>query len=197
MPRPSKHDPDVFLDIAAGIVRADGPTAITMSEIVRRSGAPSGSLYHRFPSRGQLLGALWLRTTDRFHGAVRLPEVIEASDLVGCAVDAAVGVVSWSRGNYDDACVLDAGRRAFDPDGWGPDDRGRTRVRQAAWQRSLTALIGRLHAEHAIPRAQVMLAVVDLPYGAVHRYLTGRQPLPRGLEDAVREASTALLAPRH
>jgi hypothetical protein len=60
MPRPAKFTPDAILKAASEIVATRGPGATTMGEIAAKIGAPSGSLYHRFQSRDELLGRLWL-----------------------------------------------------------------------------------------------------------------------------------------
>jgi AcrR family transcriptional regulator len=64
----AKFTADGILDAAAqeildGSARAD----VTIGAIARRLGAPSGSIYHRFASREELLVRLWLRSVSRFH----------------------------------------------------------------------------------------------------------------------------------
>ena len=60
MARPTKFTESQILDAAAAIIAAAGPGAATMSAIGTAIGAPSGSLYHRFRTRDELLGRLWL-----------------------------------------------------------------------------------------------------------------------------------------
>src|SRR5258705_4453627 len=70
MPRPALFTVDELLDAAAALLAADGPSAVTMSAVARAAGAPSGSMYHRFPTRAALCGELWLRTEERFRAGV-------------------------------------------------------------------------------------------------------------------------------
>ena len=56
MPRPAIFTLDELLDAAAALLAADGPSAVTMSAVARAAGAPSGSMYHRFPTRAALCG---------------------------------------------------------------------------------------------------------------------------------------------
>ena len=67
MPRPARFTLDELLDAAAALLAADGPSAVAMSVVARAVGAPSGSMYHRFPTRAALCGELWIRTEERFH----------------------------------------------------------------------------------------------------------------------------------
>jgi len=66
MPRPARYTVDELLDAAAALLTDGGPTAVTMSAVARAVGAPSGSMYHRFPTRAALCGGLWIRTEERF-----------------------------------------------------------------------------------------------------------------------------------
>ena len=66
MAPPRKHDTDEILDAARAIVLAAGPRAASVATIARESGAPVGTLYHRFGSRDGLLAAAWLRALERF-----------------------------------------------------------------------------------------------------------------------------------
>ena len=58
MPRPARFTLDELLDAAAALLAADGPAAVTMSAVARAAHAPSGSMYHRFPTRAALCGEL-------------------------------------------------------------------------------------------------------------------------------------------
>src|SRR6185312_6438634 len=66
MPRPLLHDPDEVLDAARDLIVEGGPRAAGIRAIAERSGAPSGSLYHRFGSRDELVARAWLRAVRRF-----------------------------------------------------------------------------------------------------------------------------------
>ena len=66
MAPPRKHDSDGILDAARTLVLRDGPRAASVAAIARESGAPVGTLYHRFGSRDAVLAAAWLRALERF-----------------------------------------------------------------------------------------------------------------------------------
>lgn len=66
MARPSKFNEETILDAALDEGRRAGFERLSASSVAKRLGAPSGSLYHRYPSRDALMAALWLRAVERF-----------------------------------------------------------------------------------------------------------------------------------
>ena len=57
MAPPRKHQTDVILDTARGLVLTEGPRAASVAAIAKASGAPTGTLYHRFGNRNGILAA--------------------------------------------------------------------------------------------------------------------------------------------
>lgn len=78
MARPRLHDLDALLDAAESLLAESDDRAVTIRAVADRAGASSGSLYHAFSSRNELLGRMWLRAALRF------------LDLQNRAVDAAL-----------------------------------------------------------------------------------------------------------
>ncbi|MFE2911782.1 TetR family transcriptional regulator [Kitasatospora indigofera] len=191
MARPPRYDETQFLDAAVRLAAAAGPAAVTMTAVAKEVGAPSGSVYHRFPQRPALLAELWLRTVERFQ-AGWLAALAAPGDPVAAAAAAARHVVAWSRLNPQEAAVL-----LYGPDDYGRADwpagaaeraaRGTAQVRAA-----LAGLTGRLGGVE--PEA-VTLALVDLPLAVVRRHLRAGGPLPPGAERLAGLAATRLLAP--
>lgn len=71
MPRPRVHDLAAILDAAEGLL-ADGPSsALSIRSLAEATGASSGSLYHAFGSRNELLGRLWARAAGDYLGELR------------------------------------------------------------------------------------------------------------------------------
>jgi AcrR family transcriptional regulator len=190
--RPELHPTEGILDAARALVLEDGVGAATVAEIARTSGAPTGSIYHRFASVDELLAQLWVRAIRRsqaeFAAAADLPDPLEAG------VAGALSVYDFCARHPADARLLLSFRRT---------DLVRKPI-SAAMARELeelnapigtftTDLARRLYgsadAEH---RAVVSLAVFDLPQGAVRRPLIDGKPLGdarrRALERAVRAA---------
>lgn len=95
MARPRLHDLDALLDAAELLLAEGGSGALTIRALAERTGAPSGSLYHAFGSRNELLGRMWLRAANRFLDLQRtavsehLGEGAGYDDAVAAAVAAA------------------------------------------------------------------------------------------------------------
>lgn len=192
MAPPRKHSTESILDAARSLALADGPRAVTVAAIARASGAPAGTLYHRFGSRDGILLAAWLRALERF--ADRYVEAARVPDPLAAGVAMAVTVVAFSRAARDDAQLLLA-LRPRDLLDAGPDaafSERRTALNapiDAALARVARGLAGRADARvlDAVARA-----VVDLPYGVIRRH--GRdETLPRWLEPDVGDAARRLL----
>ena len=94
MAPPRKHDTDAILDAARALVLTAGPRAASVAAIAKASGAPTGTLYHRFGNRNGILAAAWLRALDRFQSRA----IAAAADSpVETAVAVAVSFVCFAR----------------------------------------------------------------------------------------------------
>jgi AcrR family transcriptional regulator len=191
MGRPAKHDTEALLDAAAAIVAADGPAAVTMVAVVRRAAVPSGSLYHRFPNRAALLGALWLRTVGRFQAGWL--EALRHDDPREGLVAAARHVVRWSRRNRDEARLLLYGAAELAQPDWPPATRRAVDVQQRAAEAALREVAAAL-GDGSDTLERVVLAAVDVPYAAVRRRLQAGGAMPRRTEALAEECARALLA---
>lgn len=187
MGRPAKHDAEKLLDAAAAIVAAEGPAAVTMAAVARRAGVPSGSLYHRFPSRAALMGALWLRTVKRFQAGWLA--ALRGDDPLAAA---ARHVVVWSRRNRDEAWLLLHGPNEFAQPDWPPDTRRAIEQEQRDAEAVLKAVAAALGGGRDT-RDRVVLATVDIPYAVVRRRLRGGDPMSHRAEALVEECARALL----
>ncbi|MFH8369920.1 TetR/AcrR family transcriptional regulator [Streptomyces sp. NPDC018031] len=194
MARPARFDIDQLLDAAVRLGAAAGPAGVTMSAVATEVGAPSGSVYHRFPGRPALLAEVWLRTVERFQGGYFRALEAEPDPLrAGCA--AARHVVAWSRAHPEEAALLLHGARNFGRATWSEEhreraDRGNQRVLD-----SVAALGSALGAHRPKDAERVALAVIELPLSLVRRHLGPGTPLPPHAEDLVAECAAELLAP--
>lgn len=66
MARPRTHDIDSLLDSAERLLADRGSSGVTIRALAQETGASSGSLYHAFGSRADLLARMWLRAAERF-----------------------------------------------------------------------------------------------------------------------------------
>lgn len=191
MAPPRKHETDVILDAARALVLDGGPRAASVAAIAKASGAPAGTLYHRFGNRDGILTAAWLRALERFQARALAADGDTPEDT---AVAMAVAAVSFARALPDDARLLLTIRPGDLLDG-EPDAAFRQTL--AAMNAPLTQRLAQL-ARHlygnARPRSvdAVARAVADLPYAVVRRHAHD-DPMPSWLETDVAASARAVL----
>ncbi|WP_327143138.1 TetR/AcrR family transcriptional regulator [Nocardia sp. NBC_01327] len=192
MAPPRKHSTDVILDAARTLVLRDGPRAAGVAAIAEASGAPVGTLYHRFGNRDGVLSATWLRALERFQAGVLT--ATEVDDPIEAAVVITSAALAFGREFPDDARLMLNLRLGDLLDG-GPD--AQFRERRAEMNAPLLQLLNRI--AHGIYGAAgereidaVTRAVVDLPYSALRRHAQSKE-LPEWLEADLAAATRALL----
>lgn len=186
MPRPARYTVDELLDAAAALLAADGPAAVTMSAVARATGAPSGSMYHRFPTRAALCGELWMRTEERFHAGFTVALSASGDPQQRCVAGARY-TVQWCRDHPVEAQVLLAGADELCLADW-PDEL-------SARRKSLRRKVRRLLAGVPADADRVTAAVVDIPYAIVRRHLLTNQAIPEGADAIVEDCARILIAP--
>lgn len=191
MAPPRKHETDVILDAARALVLAGGPRAASVASIANASGAPAGTLYHRFGNRDGILTAAWLRALERFQARAM---AAEADTPAQTAVAMAVAAISFARELPEDARLLLTIRPGDLLDG-EPD---------AAFKETLAAMNAPLlERTRALARKlygrsdsrsvdAVARAVADLPYAVVRRHAHD-EPMPKWLEADVAASALAVL----
>ncbi len=193
MANPRKHDTDRILDAARTLVLRDGPRAASVAAIARESGAPAGTLYHRFGNRDGVLAAAWLRALEEFQR--RALAAGDESSPLEAAVAMACSQIVFARERPEDARLLIALRRDDLLDG-EPGDAFRERLDQinAPLRARLSELTMRLRgvADKRTSEA-VARAVVELPNAALRRHAREGAELPSWLEEDVAEAVRRLL----
>lgn len=193
MPRPAKFTSRQILDAAAQIVAAQGPQAATMGAIAHALRAPSGSIYHRFGSRDELLGRLWLDKIATFHAGALAALAHEAPQEA--AIGAALFVLTWVRSDPGAARIAITHRRAeFEGAGWPPDMSAEARRLGAALEEGLDAITCRLFgATTPDLRQAARFSIIDIPYAAVRPHIARGKPPPPSLDPLVRAAVMASL----
>lgn len=193
MPRPQVHPTDTMLDAARVLLLADGSRGATVEAIAATSGAPIGTIYHRFGSREALIARLWIRAVYRsqasFLAALEHPDPKEA------AVGAALSIFDFSAEHPGDAQLLASfGREellGLTPEGPLADELGEL---NRPVERAVVRLSKRLYGGRGRASLErVMLMVFDIPYGAVRRHLVAGRPLPANLRGDLVVAVRALL----
>jgi AcrR family transcriptional regulator len=190
MPRPQLHETDTMLDAARDLMLRDGSRAATVEAIAEVSGAPIGSIYHRFGSREALITRLWIRAVHRSQAS--FVAATEKGDAKEAAVAAALSIFDFCQEHPADARLLASyGREellGITPAGPLADELDEI---NRPVKRAVTALAKRLYGKSSRPALdRTLLVVFDLPYGATRRHLlSGHELQPRlrqDLETAVR-----------
>jgi AcrR family transcriptional regulator len=193
MARPVRHHADAIIEATLAVASTVEMEAVTIAAVSRASGAPSGSIYHRFASRDRLLGAAWLDATKSFQAGF-LANLQESSKQPGLA--AALYTVGWSRRQPHRARALVLHRALdFGSRRWSEEQRAEARRAAAALEEGLTEFsIAGFGASGGEVRRRVTFALLDLPYAAVRRYLAAGIAPPPEVDGYVEEALGVLFA---
>ena len=130
MPRPSQRER--FLEAAADLVRADGPTELTYDRLVAVTGASKGGLLYHFPSKQELVEALLEHTLDSFEAEVDARAVNDPRPF------------GWAHAYVDASLDVRVSRPELLATSLLDSDDGREVIRRcgrrmAAWQQRMTA----------------------------------------------------------
>jgi AcrR family transcriptional regulator len=181
----------VILDAARALVLDGGPRSASVAAIAQASGAPAGTLYHRFGNRNGVLTAAWLRALERFQARAM---AADADTALECAVTMAVAAIGFAREHPDDARLLLMVRPSDLLDG-EPDAAFEKALadRNAPLLQRVRNFAQELYGS-SDPRCAdaVARAIADLPY-AVVRHHAYDDPMPAWLEEDVAAAARALL----
>jgi AcrR family transcriptional regulator len=191
MPRPPRFTRENLIDAAVRVCIQHGPGALTIGAVARMAGAPTGSIYHRFASREDLLAETWVASMAAFQPGF-IVALRQRSEPPGLA--AALFPLQWARSNPEAARLLVLYRRQDFVGGELPD-----RLREAAGK--LATELGDAISEFAVSafgdhslaaKRRATFLVLDLPNAAMRRYLAAGIGPPQGVDELVAEAVTAM-----
>jgi AcrR family transcriptional regulator len=196
MPRAARFSDTQILDAAAAIIAIGGPGAATIGEIGHRLGAPSGSIYHRFPSRNALLGRLWMQTAASFQD--RFVAALQNDDAERAGLEAALSMPRSVRLDPVGARILLLHRRQdFLSDEWSEAMRGEAERLGGQVADALASIAKRLFGRaSADDRRAVAFALLDAPMAAVRRHVMTSEPPPPAVDDLLRSTYDAVIGPR-
>lgn len=182
-----------MLDAARDLLLEDGSRSATIEAIADASGAPTGSIYHRFGSRDELIAKLWIRAVHRSQASFLA--ALERDSPREAALAAALSIVDFCEDHPADAQLLVGFRRedliSAVPEGPLADELA---VLNRPVERALVQLARRLYGRRSRAALdRTLLAVFDLPYGAARRHLITGSRLPRGLRADLSSAVAAVI----
>lgn len=178
---------------ALRLVADRGPQAVTVAALAKEVGAPTGSIYHRYRSREQLLAELWMDVVEAFqHGFVA--SLASAHDIEG-AVETARFMTSWTREHPLEARLLLLHRRQdFVTGEWPADLAERAAALEPQIGSALRAFAARAFGRaDAETMARLRYALLDAPFGGIKPYVQARNRLPPVIDDLVARTARAVL----
>lgn len=189
MVRLAKFNETHFIDSAIDVAAQCGIKAVSMSAIAVRAGAPIGSVYHRFDSRGTILARAWLRVKADFR-----QEVASGWDG-GDSWNGVAALLDWCRRKPvyarflllgDDGWIADAGLSA--------DTLAALEAEQAeldaCFERCALTLQDKVAADAVAPVLSFIL--IDGPVAIVKPYLVNNQPIPACVDAILRASHDAV-----
>jgi AcrR family transcriptional regulator len=194
MARPTRYEADDILDAVQRLVLENGVGGLTVSAIARASGAPVGSLYHRFGSLDELLAELWVRAAHRAQASF-LAALDAAASPLAAALAGAQSILDFAEHEPADARLLLSFRREdlIDAAHRPPLTRSLRDLNRPI-EAALTTLAKGLFGAADRPAVErTLLAIFDIPQGAIRRHLIAGKRLPPQLRQQVSAAVRAVL----
>lgn len=193
MGRPQLHSEDSILDAARALVLGGGARSTTVTAIAEASGAPKGSIYHRFNSLDDLMAEMWIRAVRRSQR--EFVDALQVRDPIAAAVGGALALHDFAEHQPGDARLLASLRRE---DLMATVDSAKLRRQLEELNRPLetaiTELASRLFGQPGSRSVEMTIfAVVDIPMGALRRHLIAGNRLPKTLRAQVEAAVRAAL----
>jgi AcrR family transcriptional regulator len=182
-----------MLDAARYLILERGSRSATIESIAELSGAPIGSIYHRFSSRDELIAQLWTRAVYRSQASFLV--ALEVSDPREAALAAGLSILDFCTAEPADARLLVSTTRE-DLMQAAPSERVARELEELnrPVERAIVDLSRGLFGRATRPAIErTILAVFDLPYGAARRFLIAGSPLPSGLRNDLTRAIRAVV----
>lgn len=189
MVRLAKFTETQFIDSAIDVAAQCGLQAVSMSAIAVKAGAPIGSVYHRFDSRGTILARAWLRVKADFR------QEVASRWHDGDSWDGVAALLDWCRRKPvyarflllgDDALIFDAG---LSPEMLAALETEQAEL-DACFDHCALALHGNVDADAVAPMLRFIL--IDGPVAIVKPYLTNNQPIPACVDAILRASHDAV-----
>jgi len=195
MGRKPKFAREEILAAALELAAAGGPGLVTVAGLAGAVGAPTGSIYHRFESREQVLAELWMQVVETFQRVFMAS--LELATNVSDAGRIAVELVAWTRAHPNEARLLALHRRQdFVAGTWPSGLVTRARALEPALGAALQSFAKRAFGRaDATTLLRVRFALVDAPLAAVKPFIVAGKTPPRALDSLVADVTRAALEP--
>ncbi|RJF96989.1 TetR/AcrR family transcriptional regulator [Noviherbaspirillum cavernae] len=189
MVRLAKFNEDSFIDAAIEVGAQCGIAAVSISAIAGKAGAPTGSVYHRFESRGTILARAWLRVKADFRLAVA------SHWSSGDTWPAVAAFLDWCRSKPQHArFLLQCEDYSLFNEPLPPDFHAQMESEQAALDLCFTQCVRRMALRMNDDEARAMLrfVLIDAPIAIVKPYLLQNLPIPATTANMLRASHDAV-----
>lgn len=185
MGRKALYDRSDIRGAALKLVSTLGPQDVTIADIAKELGAPTGSIYHRYRSREHILAELWMDVVESFQREF-VAALAEAEDAAG-AGEAALLMTRWTRDHMREArLMLLYHRQDFVGAEWPEELAVRAKALEPEMGHALRAFARRaLGRSDAEAMARVRFALLDAPFGAIKPYVQRGVALPAVLDELI------------
>lgn len=186
MVRLAKYNDDSFIEAAIHIAAQCGTGAVSMASIAAKAGAPIGSLYHRFDSRGTVLARAWLKVRADFRDAVC--RHWERGDTWR-AVEA---LLEWSRSNPVYARFMLQSDDAPDFGELSPQLHAELEADQAELDAAFERCLHTLPRSVDNPVHVLRFMLIGAPVAIVKPFLSQEQAIPTFIDAVLRSSHDAV-----
>lgn len=191
MGRPAQISNEDLIAAAALVAARLGPAKTSIAAVSKAAGVPTGSIYHRVPSRDALLAEIWLSAAERFQGMVLAKA--EAATTEDDAVACALLTPRFARSDHASAVILNSHRRDEFLRADAPEQYRKRAIKLAAELREgIAGVAARILPGDPRGKERVAVAVIGIPLGAVRVFLPQAVP-PAELDTAIEAAVRAAL----
>ena len=191
MGRPAGISQVDFLAAATNTAARLGPAKTSIAAISKAAGVPTGSIYHRLPSRDALLAEIWLAAAETFQAAAL--QEFGAAGTVEEAAEAALITPRFAREQHARAVILNSHRREEFLRPEAPDEyRTRAGKLAAELREGIAQAAKRLLPGDPRGKERVAVALIGIPLGAVRIFLPQAVP-PVEIDATIKAAVRAAL----
>lgn len=193
--RQAQFSNEQIIEAATKVVVERGPSGASIANIAKATGAPTGSIYHRFTSRNAVLGEVWLKAAEAYQaGFLELlygfdQDPIENDELI-------LYTPNRVRRNLGEARILMVHRREeFLSADWPRDIQARAQRLIAQFSEGHRYFCERICGRcNERTLSVVRYAVASAPVAAVKPYIERNQEPPALVDELVRETFRATVA---
>lgn len=194
MGRTPKYERKDIVGATLRLVADRGPQAVTVAAVASEVGAPTGSIYHRYPSRERLLAELWMEVVEGFQSSF-VAALATANDIEG-AGKAVRSMAAWTRDHALEARLLLLHRRQdFVPGDWPPELVQRAASLDPQLGSALRAFARRAFGQvERDSMAVLRFALLDAPFGGIKPYVQAGKPVPPIVDELIERGAHAILS---